>query len=91
MYLVFDLPEPGTDFPTPHIVAFWVHRELDNWSQKHQLKYKTKFHKNRIRLIFPTEDEYYFFMISWDPNYNINGYRIDTEWSKFRVVEPPKH
>lgn len=91
MYLVFDLPTPGDDFPSAHTVAFWVHRELDNWFQKHQIVYKTKYHKNRLRVIFSNEDEYYFFMLSWNPNYTIAGVKMEDKWSKYRVIHTPKH
>lgn len=92
MYLVFDLPEPGGSvFPTAHTVAFLLHRELDAWHEKHQIPYKTKYHKNRLRLIFSNENEYYFFMLSWNPNMLINGNRLDSKWAVVTVVDPPKH
>lgn len=90
MYLVFDLPEMGDDDPSPHTVAFLLHRELDLWSEKHQVEYKTKFHKNRLRFILSSERDYHFFMLSWNPNLVIAGHRLDEEWVKPRVVDPPK-
>jgi hypothetical protein len=93
MYLVFDLPQPGgTSFPTAHAVAFWLHRELERWHERYEIPYKTKFHKNRLRLIMDNEADYHFFMLSWNPDFTLNGlYKIDPSWSKVRVVNPPKH
>ena len=91
MYLVFDLPKLGDNDPSTHTVAFLLHREIDLWYEKYQIAYKTKFHKNRLRLIFSNEDDYFFFMLSWNPNMSISGTKLDPEWVKPRVVDPPKH
>ena len=92
MYLAFDLPSAGSkDFPTAHIIAYWLHREFDSWEQIHQVPYRTKFHKNKLRLIFSTEAEYYFFMISWKPSFIINGVTLDESWARFAVINPPMH
>jgi hypothetical protein len=91
MYLVFDLPDSGDYFPSSHTVAFWLHREFDLWSQKYQVEYKTKFHKNKLRLIMNSESNYHFFLLSWNPNYTINNRTIDPEWAMPTIVDPPKH
>jgi hypothetical protein len=91
MYLVFDLPD-GSDYaPSAHTIAYWLHREFDTWHEKYQIPYKTKFHKDRLRFILSTTEEYTFFMLSWDPNYKLNGYKIDPFWATFTIVEPPKY
>ena len=76
--------------PTAHVVAYWLHREFDNWSEKYEIEYKTKFHKNRVRFLLNTEQEYYFFMISWNPDYLVNNDPLDKSWALFTVVDPPK-
>jgi hypothetical protein len=92
MYLVFDLPETGDSaFPTAHTIAFWLHREFDLWATKHEVEYKTKFHKNRLRLIMNSDSDYHFFLLSWDPKYSISHRTIDPEWGKPTIVDPPKH
>jgi hypothetical protein len=92
MYLVFDLPKAGAStFPNAHAVAWLLHREFDAWKERHQIEYKTKFHKDTLRLIFSTESEYHFFMLSWNPNVQVNSVSIDPKWAKPRVVDPPKH
>lgn len=92
MYLVFDLP-PAVEqvFPSAHTVAFLLHREFDKWSDKYQIKYKTKFHKNRLRFILDTDSEYHFFMWSWNPDLTISTRNIDAQWARYEVVSPPKH
>lgn len=91
MYLVFDLPASGDNYPSAHTIAFWLHREIDEWSKRYQIEYKTKFHKSRLRLIFASDDLYFFFMVGWNPNYTINNHSIDPKWSRFTVINPPKH
>ena len=91
MYLVFDLPKLAEVDPSPHAIAFWLHRELDRWQERHNIAYKTKYHKNRLRLIMDSEANYHFFMLSWNPDFYLNNYRIDEKWSKVRVIDPPKH
>jgi hypothetical protein len=92
MYLVFDLP-PSVEhmFPSAHTVAFWLHREFDKWSDRYQIAYKTKFHKSRMRFILASEQEYHFFMLTWNPNMMLSNRTIEDKWSKFEVVEPPNH
>lgn len=91
MYLVFGLPEMGDNDPSPHTIAFWLHREIDLWAEKYQITYKTKFHKNRLRLVFSNDSEYHFFMLSWSPNFYIGGHKLDEHWSKPKVVNLPKY
>jgi hypothetical protein len=92
MYLVFELPKPGgDDYPSAHAVAFWLHREFDRWFERFELPYKTKFHKNNLRLIFTKDEEYTFFLLSWQPNFMLNGIRIPEHWAMPRMVNPPKH
>lgn len=91
MYLVFDLPEMSDDNPSPHTVAFWLHREFEQWHNKYQVPYKTKFHKNRLRLIMNSDSDYNFFLLSWNPDFNVSGYKVDQIWSKPSVIDPPKH
>lgn len=96
MYLVFDLPRAGdSPYPSAHTVAFWLHREFEKWSERHQISYKTKYHKNKLRLILATDQEYQFFMWSWNPDLTvsgtISGRTIDPIWSRYTVVDPPKH
>ena len=95
MYLVFDLPDWKSENPTASTVAYVIHRELALWEEKYQVKYQTKFHKNRLRLIFPTDEEYTFFLMCWTPFHNVivNGRLIvlDDKWLKPRSVNPPKH
>lgn len=92
MYLVFDLPAAGVDtYPSAHVVAYWLHNELDKWNNRYQIEYRTKYHKNTLRLVFGNETEYHFFMLSWNPDMYIAGHRLDEKWSKMRVMNPPKH
>lgn len=92
MYLVFDLPESGgSTFPSAHTVAFWLHREFEKWSDRYQIDHRTKFHKGRLRLILETEQEYNFFMLTWNPDYFISSRQLDQKWANWEVVEPPKH
>jgi hypothetical protein len=91
MYLVFDLPEPGDDFPTAHTIAFWLHREFDKWAEHYQVEYKTKYHKQRLRLIMSNDKDYHFFLLSWNPEHLISGYTVEGKWAKPNIVDPPKH
>ena len=92
MYLVFDLPPAGAStFPSAHTVAFLLHREFEKWSNRYQIEHRTKFHKNRLRFVLTTEQEYHFFMLTWTPDMSISGRTLDSEWSKFEVVNPPKY
>ena len=95
MYLVFDLPEWESENPSAPTIAFVVHRELGLWHERYQIDYKTKFHKNRLRLIFPTDTEYTFFLMTWTPSPDVIvvGRRITLEdkWVRPRIVSPPKH
>jgi hypothetical protein len=92
MYLVFDLP-PVADhvFPSAHTVAFWLHREFERWSERYQIEHRTKYHKNRLRLIFSSDQEYNFFMITWNPDMMISSRQLDSNWAKFEVVNLPKY
>ena len=91
MYFVFDLPTPGADtIPTAHTVAFWLHREFDEWSMKYHIPYRTKFHKNRLRFILGNDTEYHFFLLSWNPNLIIGTYTMEPEWIRPHVIETPK-
>lgn len=91
MYLVFDLPKLEGVHPSPHEVAVLLHREFERWHKQYQITYKTKFHKTRLRLILKDEEEYTFFLMSWQPNPYIQGARIEDEWLKPRMIDPPKH
>jgi hypothetical protein len=92
MYLVFDLPPAGGYItPSAHTIAYWLHREIDAWYTRHGIEYRTKFHKTKLRLIFSTEQEYNFFMMSWAPNFDFRGYKIEEKWAKFTVANPPKY
>jgi hypothetical protein len=94
MYLVFDLPEVGEDkFPSAHTIAFWLHREFDLWATHHEVAYKTKFHKNKLRLIMNSDSDYHFFMLSWNPDFSLlpGFHKIDPVWSKPQIINPPKH
>jgi len=92
MYLVFDLPQAGGyTFPSAHTVAFWLHREFEKWSERYQIDHKTKFHKDKLRLILDTEQEYHFFMLTWNPDFKISGTTLSTIWASYSVVDPPKH
>ena len=91
MYLAFDLPDPRDNNPSAHTVAFCIHRELDKWGNRYQIEFKTKYHKNRLRLIFPIENEYHFFMLTWSPNTVVSGHSLPDIWLQPRAVEVPKH
>ena len=82
MYLVFDLAGDGN----PAYPSFYLHREFDRWSKQYQIPYKTKYHKDRLRLILANDSEYHFFMWSWNPDPE-----IPRQWVEFIVVDPPKH
>lgn len=92
MYLVFDLPKAGVNtYPSAHVVAYWLHSELEKWGRHHQTEYRTKYHKNTLRLIMPSERDYNFFMLSWNPDMYLAGHRLEDKWSRFRAIYTPKH
>jgi hypothetical protein len=82
MYLVFDLSGEGN----PAYPSYYLHREFDLWSAHYGIPYKTKYHKDKLRLILANDNEYHFFMLTWNPDAN-----IPRQWVGFEVVDPPKH
>ena len=82
MYLVFDLSGAGN----PAYPSYYLHREFDLWSERHQIPYRTKYHKDKLRLILANDSEYHFFMLTWNPDPV-----IPRQWVEFTVVDPPKH
>lgn len=71
MYIEFDLTE--IYFPT-------LVKELDQWWNKHQIKFHIKVLNRKAKVTFPDLENYTFFCLTWDPN------RIDRQ--KYRLVEP---
>jgi len=82
MYLVFDLSGEGN----PAYPSYYLHREFDLWSERHQIPYRTKYHKDKLRLILANDSEYHFFMLTWNPDAT-----LPRQWAEFTVVDPPKH
>lgn len=62
MYLEFILPDSHAYFVNRHL-----DRELDAWSQRYQISYRTKTVKYRKRVTFDQDSAYEFFLLTWQP------------------------
>lgn len=72
MYIVFT----GTN----DVDFFNLLFELKYWSTQHDILYKVKFCKMGIKFILPSNDNYFFFCLTWNPERNYN----------FKIIEPMK-
>jgi hypothetical protein len=87
MYLVFDLPSGAGGMAAAQVLGA-LRSGFKKWSEKYEIAYQTKTHKYTCRLIFAEDRDYHFFMWSWDPEIYMPRHPT---WSRFRVVDPPKH
>jgi hypothetical protein len=60
---------------------------VDNWARSHQIKYKAKLVKDKIKITFSDAENYSFFALSFKFD---SYYRSDiTEWTKHFVFKEP--
>lgn len=53
-----------------------LEKYLAAWSQKHQIRYRTKSYKDTLRVTFDNDEHYTFFSITWPHTYNWTNYRV---------------
>lgn len=71
MYIEFDLEY--NNLYTESLLA----RSLSEWSQKYNVKYRSKHHKLKFRLTFDDDNMYTFFCLTWTEEF---------PWAKYRIV-----
>lgn len=77
MYLEWKLPEG-----VAYTMRVWLHKEIQNWSEKYDIPYKTKTIKLTYRLILKSEEEYTFFALTWNPQ--------EHRWLDYSIKDPMK-
>ena len=82
MYLEFHLPKEEGSQSCWHAIS-WINEELEIWANKYDKTFKTKMVKYTLRVIFPDEVDYTYFMLTWDP---ICSYK----WLHYVVKDPMK-
>jgi hypothetical protein len=65
MYVQFELLVKNTIKPVNLITTL-----LDLWAQQYQIKYKTKFFKDTLRVTFDDDRHYTIFAMTWNPEHN---------------------
>ena len=83
MYIEFTLPQgpSGITALQPGIHALnIVSDKLSAWAQKHNVEYKTKTIKYKLRVTFDSDDCYTLFGLTWivDPIY--------PSWTNYRLI-----
>lgn len=83
MYIEFTLPQgpSGITALQPGIHALnIVSKKLSAWAQKHNVEYKTKTIKYKLRVTFDLDKYYTLFGLTWtvDPKY--------PSWTDYRVI-----
>jgi hypothetical protein len=62
MYIEFSLPiRPG-------VAIYVIADALKVWSQKYQIPYKSKIHKDFKRVTFDSDESYSLFAMTWNPD-----------------------
>jgi hypothetical protein len=75
MYIEWQLPKD-----VAFAMRVWIHKEIENWSEKHSIPYKTKSIKYTYRLILKSEEEYTFFALTWNPQ--------GQQWLNYSIKDP---
>jgi hypothetical protein len=75
MYIEFTLPQDAAT----HALAM-VRDKLYNWAQKHNVEYKTKIIKHKVRVTFDSDEYYTLFGLTWviDSKY--------PSWTNYRII-----
>ena len=79
MYIEFRLPS-GAGGVAAGYASSRIRRAIEAWTAKYNISYRTKVVKYTLRLCLERDEDYAFFQLSWDP---------DFEWAKnYSVVYP---
>jgi hypothetical protein len=79
MYIEFQLPNASAGQAAAHALLA-IRRDLGYWSMQHNIRYTEKLHKLTFKVTLPTENDYTYFGLTWDPKFESS--------KKFRFVEP---
>ena len=75
MYICFYLPSGAGGLAAQHALGL-IRGELKQWSDRHQVPYKTKVHRYTLRVILEREQDYTHFEISWNPSMRLPRYEL---------------
>lgn len=78
MFIEFYLPE-GVQGQIAASMYHLVREDLDKWSNRYNVSYRCKHVKYRLRVTFDRDQDYSFFVTTWNPQDLVK--RI-----KFRVI-----
>lgn len=79
MYIAFQLPNGAAGQAAAHALLA-IRRDLAWWAEKHNIKYTEKLNKLVFKVTLPSNEDYTFFGLTWDPHYRAS--------LRFRFVEP---
>lgn len=79
MYIEFQLPNGSAGQAAAHTLLC-IRKDLADWSIKHNVRYTEKLHKLTLKVTLPSNEDYTFFGLTWEPTYPVSG--------RYRFVEP---
>lgn len=84
MYIEFRLPQGAGGMTATYALAT-IRDQLHNWAARHEIEYRTKIFKYRLRVTFDSDDTYTLFALTWvvDPKH--------PSWTNYTLVMDPNN
>lgn len=83
MYIEFRLPNGSAGQAAAHSKRL-IDIQMQEWSELHEIPYKTKLVKYTYRVIFDNPENYSFWALTWEPrSYSAR------RWSLIEPMSPP--
>lgn len=83
MYIEFRIPSGGGGMPAQY-ANYWLRQNLQAWSERYNVEYRTKHIKYTVRVTFDDDKMYDFFAMTWRPK----SQHMQNVLEQYRLIEP---